>query len=381
VPRKAPTTPERSTTWTDQEAASYVERSQLVGLENVPALSAFQKRMSRYPQLSPERQAELVLMYQDGLKAKQRLLDPKISARDQRQAQLVSRTGERAAEHLIGSNFRLVWLIVRENAEDRFGRERAGELLPDLVAEANLAVVEAAAQFDPQRGPGFSTYLARVVRDRVRMVLAHQTPIRVSPSWARIRRIAAVRIPALTTELGRAPSLEEIQADLLERCLEWAEDKLTDEQRNLPADQRREAMMARLRKQGMLGAIRDIEEVQNTTRSVASLDAAVGADRNMTLGEVLPGVVDDAVFDTVEQNELAAAFDAALSDLTPREKMIIHYRFGFVDGENWKYSKIAALYDVSAERIRQIEHAVLLRLADPDGPGRAIASFLPSGHD
>jgi RNA polymerase sigma factor (sigma-70 family) len=254
-------------------------------------------------------------------------------------------------------------------------------LLPDLVAEANLAVVEAATQFDPSRGPGFSTYLARVVRDRVRMVLTHHAQVRVSPSWARIKRIAAVRIPTLATEIGHPPSLAEIQADLLERCLEWAADKLSPEQQKLPERARREAMLAKLRKQGMLGAIRDIEEVLTTTQSVASLDAAVGADRNMTLGEVLPGQSDDAVFDSVEQGELSARIDAALADLADRERMIIRYRFGFVDGENWKYAKIAALFDVSAERIRQIEHAVLLRLADPNGAGRAISSFLPSSTD
>jgi RNA polymerase sigma factor (sigma-70 family) len=368
-------------TRTDPEVNSYVERSTLSGLENVPALSAFQKRMSRYPQLSPEHQAELVLKYQEGLAAKRSLDNPKLSARATRIASQRVREGERAAEHLIGSNFRLVWLIVRENAEERFGRDRAGELLPDLVAEANLAVVEAATQFDPTRGPGFSTYLARVVRDRVRMVLTNHSQVRVSPSWARIKRIAAVRIPTLTTELGRPPTLEEKQADLLERCLEWAEDKLSEEQKLLPADQRRDAMMAKLRKQGMLGAIRDIDEVLTTTQSVASLDAAVGADRTMTLGEVLPGASNDAAFDAVEQDELSRKIDAALGDLSERERMIIRYRFGFVDGENWKYAKIAALFDVSAERIRQIEHAVLLRLADPNGAGRVISSFLPSADD
>lgn len=366
----------------EDEISSYVARAQAANLENVPALSAFQRRLARYPQLGPEQQAELVMVFQRGLRAKQRMAAGEVSARDERKLRREIHESEDAADRLIGSSWRLQLIIVRELAEKRYGRERAGELMGDLVGEANVAVVEAASNFDPSRGPSFSAYLARAVRDRVRMVLARQgADLRVSPSWSRVKRIATVRIPELQAELGRPPTKEDIQADLTARCLEWAEARLTPAQRDLPYPERHELMMAKLRKQGMLGAIRDIEEILSVTRNIQSLDAALGHDRSATLAETVAESDAGDTFDRVEHQELSAAITRALSNLTDRERHIIVRRFGLDGQEPWKYAQIAATFGVSAERIRQIEHAVMLKLADPDGPGRMLASFLPSSPD
>ena len=369
----------------DAELASYLARARpanLTGLEKVSALSAFQRQMSQWPQLAPEEMAALVETFQNGQQAKVELEQGQLTDRQRRRLARTLHEGERAAEQIIGSSFRLVWVIVREKAERRFGREQAQELLPDLVSEANIAVIEAAMKFDPTRGPNFPVYLAMIVRDRINMVLGRQAPMRVSASWNRIKRIAAVRIPTLESELGRPPTRSEIQDDLLERCLEWATQKLSEEQLALPPDRRRALMLAKLRRQGMLGAIKNIDDVLITTRTAASLDAAVGADRSTSLVDMLEGSnEDDGDFDAVEHAELAKAIQKALSKLPERDRQIISYRFGLVDGEPWKHAQIAAVFNITSERIRQIERSVLLQLADPNGAAKALRSFLPGYMD
>jgi RNA polymerase primary sigma factor len=363
----------------DEEIQSYVARATGGNFEAISALSAFQRRMDRYPQLSPEAQVELVRDYQRGVSAQEVLADPVGLPRDERRRlQELARRSEYAVEHLVGSNFRLVWLIVRENAENRYGRERATDHLPDLMNEANVAVVEAVRDFDPARCPTFHTYLARVVRDRVRMVLTKDGPIGLSPSWSRLKRIVSVRIPALEAELNRRPTQAEIQEDLLERCMEWAESKLSDEQRALPAAKKRELKLAKLRKQGMLGAIRNLDKVLVATQTVASLDTPMGDDGSSSLGDLLPGQSSDSTFDRIELDEVRASLAQALATLTDREREIILFRFGFFDGENWTYARIAERYDVTAERIRQIEKNVLVRLGSGQGQYSALTGLLPS---
>lgn len=369
----------------DAEIRSYVERtsSRSSALEGVPALSAFQRRMEQYPQLSPESQAQLVQEYQLGVASKTELKG-RHSATADRRIRAKIRRGEWAIEHLIGSSFRLVWLICRENAEERYGRDRASELLPDLVAEANVALTEAAQNFDPARGPVFSTYAARVVRDRVRMVLTKEGALRLAPSWSRLKRIASVRVPQLTTELGRVPTEAEVRADLLERCLEWAESKLTPEQQILPDAKRLELKIAKLRKQGMLGAIENLADVMIATQSVDSLDRSVGDEGSSTLGDLLgggdeaPGAYSPGGFDNVELEQLRESLMGALSGLSDRDREIVLYRYGFADGETWTYAKIAERYGVTAERIRQIEHLVLSKLRAPHAMRDTLAAFLPS---
>lgn len=361
----------------DAEISAYLERAFSRSNASTPALSSFQRQMERYPQLSPAAQLELVADYQRGVEAKAQLAQG-LRGAEERKARAAIQRGEYASEHLVASMFKLVLVIARELAQDRYGRERANDLMPDLVAEANVALVEAVGNYDPARCPTFNIYAGRVVRDRVRMTLTKDTPMRLAPSWSRLKRIAAVAIPQLAGELGRQPTKAEVQARLLEKCLAWAEDKLTDAERDLPAAEQREVMLKKLRKQGMLGAIDNLDEVLLATQSVTSLDSPVGEDGSTSLGEMLSGAESDDLFQGAELEELREDLRQALESLNQREREIILYRFGFVDGETWTYPKIAVRYGVTPERIRQIENNVLAKLRSPHGGSSRLAAHLPS---
>lgn len=332
-------------------------------LHHMPALSAFLAQMESWPTLDSAQQAKLITVVRAGHDAARRIS----AGESDRKGRLAAaeRDGRRAAEALAGSSFRLVLLICREKAEERLGRERALDLMPDLVSEANVAVSEAIATFDPVLSPNFGTFVARKVRDRISATLNTMSPVSVAASWTRLKRIASVRIPELEERLGRRPTTPEIQADLLSACMEWAEKKLTPEESVLPESDRQAAMMARLRKQGMLAAITSIEEVLAATQSVAYLDAPLG-DGSGSLGDLVSGNPASVESFTagVESEELRRDMAEALAGLTEREQRIVACRYGFVDGEMWTYPRIAAEFGVTAERIRQIERAVLTRLKE-----------------
>lgn len=361
----------------DEEISRWVAKSTSRSLDATAALSAFQRRMERYPQLSPESQLELAAKVQEGFAAKDRLdAGGSISARERRVLEASAREVDRSMEYLAGSNFRLVMLICRELAEERYPG-RSLEVLGDLIGEANIALTQAMREFDAERCPVFATYVAKVVRDRVRAMLAKDSHIKVANSWHRLKRIAAVRIPQLQAELGRTPTEAEIKADLLQRCMEWAEAKLTAEQALLPKAQREELMVAKLRKQGMIGAIESLQDVLQASQTIASLDARVGEDGDTTLADMVPAVEDEGL-SNLELSELRDTMRDALAPLTERERTIVLLRFGFADGEQWTYTAIAERYDVTAERIRQIEKNVLTKLATSSAVRDRLAAFLPT---
>lgn len=382
TPRRADSGRPSSTPTADAELASYVSRAQSGNLEALPALSAFMRQMERYPQLTPDAQGELVGAYQESMALKAALEAGELRGGQRGMALRKIRQGERHLEHIVASNFRLVWLIAREQAVKRYpARDRLAEVLPDLVSEGNMALTKAAQDFNPSLSPSFPTYAARVVRDRVRYILSRQSAVPMSASWSRIQRITRNLLPELTAEFGRPATMEELQDALLEKCMEWAESKLTPEQSRLPERERHELKLSKLKKQGMIGAIRDIEEVMRLAQPLASLDAPVGDGEGASLQDMIVDQGDDSLFDPTELGELREAIEEALSTLPERDRQIILYRYGFVDGETWTFNRISEMFGVTAERIRQIDRAVLNRLRSPQDQYSNLSSFLPDQFD
>lgn len=361
----------------DAEIAGYVARANADnGREHLTALSALSQQMARYKTLTPDEQAERLAAYHAGCAAANLLSAGGLNARTERAAQARVLAGQSAQTELIASMFRLVLIIAREIAADRYGRQKALDILSDLVAEANLALVEAVTTYDPAKCPTFSIYAGRVIRDRVRMSLQKASPVGVAPSWLRLKRIYTVLRPEIEMKLGRNPSEEEMQAELRVVCMRWAADRLTDEQKRLPEVERAVLMESKLRKQGMLGAIDRLPEVLAATHQVGSLDSPLGEDGGSTLGDLLPNAPASGDFDTVEHAELRRDLMHALGTLPEREQQIVLHRFGFIDGEAWTYARLAPMYGVSAERIRQIERNVLTKLRSPAFAG--LDTHLPS---
>lgn len=345
--------------------AELVARSQSSsGREHLSSLSALSQQLSAYPPLPPEEQAKRIAAFRQGVAAAKLLADG-LDRRQRRDAERAVRAGQYAQTELVGSMYRLALIICQELAAERYGRERMLDMLSDLVSEANIAVVEAVAAFDEARSPAFSLYAGRVMRDKVRMVLQKSSTSGVAPSWLRLKRIYTVLRPEIEMKLGRTPTEVEMQQELRVVCMRWASDRLTPDEQQLPADARVALMEAKLRKQGMLGAIDRLSEVLSLTQQTTSLDAPLGDGEGARLGDVLAQPASDSGYDAVEHGELRRDLMAALSTLTEREQKIVLYKYGFIDGEQWTYAKLAPKFGVSAERIRQIERNVLSKLGTP----------------
>lgn len=371
--------PSKKTSPSSIEIENLLEQARVHDSIVVPTISSYQKEVAKYPSLSPEKQTSLVSTYQATLVLQVSLDNRTLPPKKRPEALKLVNEGNNCLAYLIISNSRLVQLLAREQYIKRYpSRDRILEMLPDLIDEGNLALTEAAQKYDVSRGPYFPSYAARAVRDRIRYVLSNYSVIKMSASWSRLQRIAKRAIPEQEKIIGRKLTTPEIKAMLLKRCLTWAKDKLSPLEKTYTPAKQEAIMLAKLRKQGMLGAIDAIEEILALSRQVSSLDAPLSAEAGTTIADVIPNTPSSELFDDIELEELSKTLSSVLASLPERDRMIIMYRYGFVDGDSWTYDKISELYDVSSERIRQIERAALCKLSETTTQFSALSSFLPS---
>lgn len=337
-------------------------------------------RLARFPVLEPEAEDQAAAAFQAGFAARAEL-----PAADPERAQVLMKVIARAdlaAEQLAGSMYRLLSVICHELAEHRYGRAEAAKHFEDLMSEALAMVLEAARTYDPGRGPAFHTWAAMRVRDHIRVeVMRSSTTMRSTSSWDRMRQLAVVEAAEMAFTLGRRPTLEELSAALLQRCLSWAESKLTAAQRELPEPQRREVMLAKLRKQGMLSALDNLDRVLALGKDPVRLDEATGDGYGPSRHDTVPDPDSETgLYRVPELAELRGALLDALSPLPAREREVLLYRYGFIDGQQWTYKRIARRFGLSSERIRQIEHQLLAALAaDAELSGRLLAHLNGEG--
>ena len=341
------------------------------------ALSSFQRSAERFAPMRQEEQSAAVAEYQK-ISAKAEKLHKSNAPSNAAKAAQLDKEADRLLEHVCASCWKLAWVIVKENAEKRFGKDKASDMLPDLMGEANIALIQAVKKFDYEKTPIFHTYAARVVRDHVRAVVGKDTYIKLAPSWSRIKRMASEAQRELEHKLGRKPTMDEIRSDLTERCMRWAYNRLTDEQKTYPGPVKRNLAEAKLRKQGMLGAIRDLDEILVISQSVTSLDAPVGEDGGGTVGDNVGddrGMYGDQL---LLEDELKQSIHTALATLTEREREILKLRYGFGGDEPWTYAALAAKLRISSERVRQIERVALGKLASSGNKFGSLHDYLQS---
>ena len=341
------------------------------------ALSSFHRSAERFAPMSQNEQSAAVAEYQKIIKKVEKLKksgDPSNIAK----AAELDREANRLLEHVCASCWKLAWVIVKENAEKRFGKDKAADMLADLMGEANIALIKAAKEYSPEKTPVFHTYAARVVRDHVRAVVGKDTYIKLAPSWGRIKRMASEAQRELEHKLGRKPTIEEIQCDLTERCMRWAYNRLTDEQKTYPGPVKRNLAEAKLRKQGMLGAIRDLKDILVIGQNMTSLDSPIGEDGGGTVGD---SVGDDRAThgdQLLLQDELNQSVHSALGTLAEREREILKLRYGFGGDEPWTYAALATKLHISSERVRQIERVALGKLASSGNKFGSLHDYLQS---
>src|SRR5215469_8589434 len=243
-----------------------------------------------------------------------------------------SRESERAKEQMISANLRLVTWIARRHVN-------RGLPLMDLVQEGNIGLMRAVEKFDWRRGYKFSTYATWWIRQACSRALVDQGHL--------------IRIPSHMTDEAR---------------------RVMRAQHQLLAELGREPNEAELA--GRLGVpVPRVRAVLELVRDPVSLDAPLSEDGDATIGDLIAD--DGAVMPTeaAAQAELRAATDDALSRLSPREADILRLRFGVGQAGEHTLEEVGRKYQVTRERIRQIEAKALKKLAQRTH-GRTLASFV-----
>ncbi|OBK16257.1 RNA polymerase sigma factor [Mycobacterium asiaticum] len=291
------------------------------------SVRAYLKQIGKVALLNAEEEVELAKRIEAGLYATQLMLElndrgEKLPAAQRRDMMWICRDGDRAKNHLLEANLRLVVSLAKRYT----GR---GMAFLDLIQEGNLGLIRAVEKFDYTKGYKFSTYATWWIRQAITRAMADQArtiriPVHMVEVINKLGRIQR----ELLQDLGREPTPEELAKEM----------DITPEK---------------------------VLEIQQYAREPISLDQTIGDEGDSQLGDFIEDseavVAVDAVSFTLLQDQLQSVLDT----LSEREAGVVRLRFGLTDGQPRTLDEIGQVYGVTRERIRQIESKTMSKLRHP----------------
>ncbi|WP_375485543.1 RNA polymerase sigma factor [uncultured Mycobacterium sp.] len=291
------------------------------------SVRAYLKQIGKVALLNAEEEVELAKRIEAGLYASQLLAEmaergEKLPAAQRRDMMWICRDGDRAKNHLLEANLRLVVSLAKRYT----GR---GMAFLDLIQEGNLGLIRAVEKFDYTKGYKFSTYATWWIRQAITRAMADQArtiriPVHMVEVINKLGRIQR----ELLQDLGREPTPEELAKEM----------DITPEK---------------------------VLEIQQYAREPISLDQTIGDEGDSQLGDFIEDseavVAVDAVSFTLLQDQL----QSVLETLSEREAGVVRLRFGLTDGQPRTLDEIGQVYGVTRERIRQIESKTMSKLRHP----------------
>ncbi len=297
------------------------------GIDGKDAVGLYLDGIAKTPLLTAPEEVELSRLIEAGRYARAILdgeLDPtdaklrKVKATREELEQLADE-GDAAMQRFITANLRLVVSVAR-----KYGRSQMPLL--DLVQEGNTGLIRAVEKFDYTKGFKFSTYATWWVRQSISRGIAQQgrivrLPVHVAEQ---VNQVSAVR-RTLERRLGREPEIAEIAEELAV-------------------------------------SVDAIVDLLRLARDHVSLDAPIEQDGDTALGDLLARETAPGPDEMVLDAEDRARLEGMLSSLDERSADVVRRRYGLLDGRQAKLSDIAAVWGITAERVRQIERHAISKL-------------------
>lgn len=292
------------------------------------------KEIGKVPLLSAEEEIELAKNMEAGAVAKEKITILKSREENATEEELAEikeeiknlqkdlDAGDEAKKRLAEANLRLVVSIAKRYV----GR---GMLFLDLIQEGNLGLIKAVEKFDYRKGYKFSTYATWWIRQAITRAIADQArtiriPVHMVETINKLIRVSR----QLLQELGREPSPEEIAAEM-----------------NMPVER--------------------VREILKISQEPVSLETPIGEEEDSHLGDFIqddnvPVPADAAAFTLLKEQ-----LEEVLGTLTDREQKVLTLRFGLEDGRARTLEEVGKEFNVTRERIRQIEAKALRKLRHP----------------
>lgn len=310
------------------EEEELVDPNSLVDNFNIDdPVRMYLKEIGKVPLLSPDEEIRLATLMGVGNEAAETLAQADkgeltLSVQEREVLEKSVREGKTAKQKLAEANLRLVVSIAKRYV----GR---GMLFLDLIQEGNLGLIKAVEKFDYTKGYKFSTYATWWIRQAITRAIADQArtiriPVHMVETINKVIRVSR----QLLQELGHDPTPEEISAEM-----------------DVPVDK--------------------VREILKIAQEPVSLETPIGEEEDSHLGDFIP---DEGISEPSE----AASFTLlkeqlvdVLSTLTPREEKVLKLRFGIEDGRTRTLEEVGKEFNVTRERIRQIEAKALRKLRHP----------------